>query len=110
MRAFLAAAIILAISSFAAHAQFNNCSQTVGTGAAAVPWVAGTLPRSYLEICNAHASNTLAVNPTGGTAAVGAQGSRTLAAGACWVWKDSVPQVVSVIGSAASTTTACQYQ
>jgi hypothetical protein len=109
MKAFLLAAAFLLLAS-PAWAQFNACSQTVGATAAPVPFVAGTLPRSYFEICNAHATNTVGVNPSGGTAAIGAAGTRTLAPGACWVWKDSVPQVVSVIGSAVTTTTACQYQ
>lgn len=101
--------IYLAALLFAlpAHAQFLGCSQTVGTAAA--PVVFAQNPRHYVEICNAHATNTVGVNPSGGTAAIGAAGTRTLAAGACWVWKDQVPGVISIIGSAATTTTACQY-
>jgi hypothetical protein len=86
------------------------CSQTVGTGAAAVGF-GSRAPQKYLEICNAHASNTLGVNPSGSQAAIGSIGTRTLAPGACWAWNLSPPpNDISIIGSAASTTTACQFQ
>jgi hypothetical protein len=109
MRILLAAALCLAAAP--AFAQFRDCSQTVGTAAAPVAF-ANRTPTVYLEICNAHATNTLGVNVVGGTAAVGAQGTRTLTAGLCWAWKkpEPIPITVSLIGSATSTTTACQYQ
>lgn len=105
MRWILAAALVFA--ALPAHAQFAACSQTVGATAAPVAFA--TTPRHYVEICNAHATNTLAVPPAGGTAVIGAAGTRTRAAVLCWAWKDQVLSVISVIGSAASTTTACQY-
>lgn len=102
-----------------AHAgAMNNCSQTVGASAAPVPFpAAGTTgpsaPVRYLEICNAHASNNLGINYTGGTASIGAAGTLTLYPGGCKWWPASetpvVPAAVSAVGSAASTTTACEY-
>ena len=92
-----------------ASAQFNNCSQTVGATAAPVVF-SGRPPSEFVVLCNAHATQTLGVNVTGGTAAIGAAGTRTLAAGACWEFHKPVPQTVSVIGSGASTTTACGFQ
>lgn len=97
--------------------QPSNCSQTVGASAAAVAFpAAGSTgnpsPQTYLEIYNAHATNTLGVNWTGGTAAIGAAGTLTLNPGNGISWgKNSpvIPQSVSVIGSAGSTTTACGY-
>ncbi len=97
--------------------QLHSCSQTVGTQAAAVPFPAsgstgGPSPQTFLEICNAHASQTLGVNFVGGTASIGAAGTVTLAAGACLKWGGTdlaVPGALSVIGSGASTTTACGY-
>lgn len=99
-----------------AQTQFSNCSQTVGAVAAAVPFPASgstgpTMPHTYLEICNAHASNTLGVNAGGGTAAIGSAGTLTLQPGGCVWWNQSpVAAAVSVIGSGASTTTACWFQ
>lgn len=95
-----------------------NCSQTVSTAAAAVPFPAAgavgpSSPRNYLQICNAHASNTLGVNVVGGTAAIGAAGTLTLNPGGCRWWPadgGELPATVSVIGSASATTTACDYR
>jgi hypothetical protein len=106
-RTLLTAALCLA--TVPAYAQFLGCSQTVGLSATPVVFSPRT-PVEYLEICNAHASQTLGVNVTGGAAVIGAAGTRTLAAGACWAWRKPTPQAVSLIGSAAGTTTACQYQ
>ena len=85
------------------------CSTTIGATAVPVPFGARA-PTQYLEICNAHATNTLGVNATGGTAAIGASGTRTLAAGQCAIWTAAPPTDVSVIGSAASTTFACGFR
>jgi len=86
------------------------CSQTVSTAAAPVAF--GTrAPLKYLEICNAHATNGLGVNATGSVAVIGGAGTRTLTAGQCAVWTLSPPPTdVSIIGSAASTTTACGFR
>jgi hypothetical protein len=112
MRALIAAAALVCAAAAPAWAQFSPCSQTVGTGAAPVAWsgVGSRPPTKYVEICNAHATNTLGVNPSGSAAAIGSAGTRTLSAGQCWAWYGPVPQAISIIGSAASTTTACQYQ
>ena len=89
---------------------------TVTTGAVPIlfPKAGGTgppRPTAYLEICNAHATNTLGVNWVGGTAAIGAAGTLTLTAGQCKYFYSPVePGAVSVIGSAASTTIVCAYQ
>jgi len=86
------------------------CSQTVGITAVA-PAFGSRAPQKYLEICNAHASNTLGVNPSGSQASIGSIGTRTLAPGACWAWNLSPPpNDISIIGSATGTTTACQFQ
>lgn len=92
-----------------AEAQMTGCSQTVGTAAAALPFSGTARPSRYLEICNAHATNTLGINTTGGTAAIGAAGTLTLGPGACKTWNTVLPTAISVIGSAASTTTACSF-
>ena len=107
MRAILAAALLLL--SGPAWAQYNNCSATVGMTAAPVTFT-GRSPTAYIVLCNSHATNTLGVNPVGGTAAIGAAGTRTLAAGACWEFRPPLPLVISTIGSAASTTTTCGFQ
>jgi hypothetical protein len=96
--------------------QLSNCSQTVGASAAAVAFpTAGSTgpanPRDYLQICNAHASNTLGVNAVGGSASIGAAGTLTLNPGGCAWWNTTaIPGAVSVIGSAGGTTTACWYK
>lgn len=85
------------------------CSTTITTTAIPVPF-GSRAPTQYLEICNAHATNTLGVNASGGTAAIGASGTRTLTAGQCAIWTVAPPTDVSVIGSAASTTFACGFR
>jgi hypothetical protein len=103
--------------ALAAAGQPTNCSQTVGASAAAVVFPAGgstgnPSPQTHLEICNAHATNTLGVNWSGGAASIGAAGTLTLNPGGCISWGVSspiIPQTVSVIGSAGSTVTACGY-
>lgn len=97
--------------------QPTNCSQTVGASAVAVTFPAAgstgnPVAVSHLEICNAHATNTLGINWTGGTASIGAAGTLTLNPGGCMSWgagSPVIPQTVSIIGSAGSTTTACGY-
>ena len=101
--------------AFAQGAQ-TSCSQTVGVSAAAVPFPASgngpSSPSTYLEMCNAHATNNLGVNWTGGTAAIGAIGTLTLFPGGCMWWTPPMvpPPALSVVGSAAGTTTACAYR
>lgn len=120
MLRLILATLSLALSyglALAAAGQPSNCSQTVGATAAPVVFpAAGSTgnpsPQTHLEICNAHATNTLGVNWSGGTAAIGATGTLTLSPGGCISWGQSspvIPQTVSVIGSAGSTTTACGY-
>ena len=115
------AALGLVLACGLALAQQNrpmNCSQTVGASAEAVPFPASgavgpSAPKNYLMICNAHASNTLGVNAVGGTAAIGSAGTLTLNPGGCRWWTlgdGEMPAAVSVIGSAGSTTTACDYR
>ena len=100
------------ISGAVAHAgALTSCSQTVGASAAAVPFPNNPQPTTYLEICNAHAANTLGVNFSGGTASIGAAGTLTLAPGGCMWWNATdIPNSLSVIGSAGSTPTACGYR
>lgn len=115
----VSAAVALLLWAGPALAQtgaLSNCSQTVGAAAAAVSFPASgstgpAVPNSYLEICNAHASNTLGVNATGATAAIGSAGTLTLQPGGCAWWDaNTVPASLSVIGSASSTVTACWYK
>ena len=95
-----------------------SCSQTVGGTAAPVPFPASgatgpSAPTQYLQICNAHASQTLGVNVVGGTASIGAAGTLTLNPGGCRWWPlggGELPAAVSVIGSNTGTTTACDYR
>jgi hypothetical protein len=108
MRVFLAAVLCCAAAA-PAWAQFRDCSATIGTGAAAVTFT-GRSPTQYIEICNAHATNTVGVNVVGGTAAIGGAGTRTLTAGQCWQFRPPLPLVISTIASAVTTTTACQFQ
>lgn len=106
MRWVLAVLAVLALPVVGAEAQLSNCSQTVGTASAAV----AAKPTKFLEICNAHASNTLGVNFVGGAAAIGSAGTLTLTAGQCKRWEEAgLPTALAIIGSAASTTTACAY-
>jgi len=109
--------LTLALAAQAGAAQLNNCSQTVSTSAASVPFPASgatgpSAPVTYLEICNAHASNTLGVNFVGGAAAIGAAGTHTLNPGGCDWWNagTDIPGALSVVGSGAGTTTACGYR
>lgn len=103
--------------AWAQAGQPTNCSQSVGATAAAVVFPASgstgnPSPHSHLEICNASAANTLGVNWSGGTAAIGATGTLTLNPGACISWGISsavIPTAVSIIGSADPTLTACGY-
>lgn len=105
---FLWLLLIVMLPSPAAAEQFSNCSQTVGTASAPVP--ATTKPQQFIEVCNAHATNTLGVNFVGGAAAIGSAGTVTLAPGACKRWEGAgLPVSLAVIGSAASTTTACGF-
>jgi hypothetical protein len=111
------AALGLSLAYGLASAQLakpSNCSQTVGASAAPTPFpTSGSgppFPSFYLEICNAHATNTLGLNWVGGTASIGAQGTLTLNPGGCKWWNQgAIPGALSVIGSGASTTTACGY-
>jgi hypothetical protein len=109
--------LLLAVGlAYAETTRLSNCSQTVGAASAAVPFPASgatgpSFPTSYLEICNAHATNTLGVNIVGGTAAIGAAGTVTLQPGGCMWWNAAdIPGNITVIGSAGSTTTACGYR
>lgn len=101
--------------AFAQSGMLSDCSQTVGTTAAAVSFPAAgktgnSHPNIYLEICNAHDSNTLGVNFVGGTAAIGSTGTLTLNPGGCMWWNTApIPAALSIVGSAASTTTACGF-
>jgi hypothetical protein len=118
MKLTLAGLALLVACAVAQAQPFDNCSQTVGITAAAVPFpaagaVGASAPKNYLNICNAHATNTLGVNiERGGTAAIGGAGTLTLNPGGCrwWDLSSGVPATASVIGSGASTTTACEYQ
>lgn len=112
MKLFLAAlaAALLCLAGTARAQALYPCSQTVGTAAQAVGF-GSRAPQKYLEICNAHATNTLGVNPSGSQAAIGAIGTRTLAPGACAIWTlEPPPNDITIIGSAASTTTACAFR
>lgn len=106
---------LIAIAKAVFAEQLSDCSQTVGASAAAVTFPASgktgpTRPTTYLEICNAHASQTLGVNFVGGTAAIGSTGTLTLNPGGCQWWNQPpIPAALSVIGSAGSTVTACGY-
>lgn len=108
--------IALLSAASAQTGRLSNCSQTVGTVSAAVPFPSSgatgpPFPTSYLRICDAHASQTLGVNATGATAAIGSAGTLTLQPGGCaWFNAQPVPVSVSVIGSGASTPTACWYK
>ncbi len=120
MRLWLLPFVLMSLAARVALAgQLDNCSQTVGASAAAVPFPAAgstgpAMPTVYLEICDAHAANTLGVNFSGGTASIGAAGTITLNPGGCLWWPSAtgttVPSALSVIGSGAGTTTACGYQ
>lgn len=113
--AILGLALAYGLAS-AAPAQLSDCSQTVGTTSAAVVFPASGAtgppnPTTYLEICDAHATNKLGVNATGGTAALGAKGTVPLNSGGCMWWDQAtIPVSVSVIGAGANTTTACFYK
>lgn len=116
MLARILAVLLLAASpAWAQVTKLSNCSQTVGATAAPVAFptsggVGAPAPTRYLEICNAHASQTLGVNVVGGTASIGAAGTITLNPGGCKWWDGpAVPAAASVIGSGASTTTDCSY-
>ncbi len=108
--------IALLSAASAQTGRLSNCSQTVGTVSAAVPFPSSgatgpPFPTSYLRICDAHASQTLGINLVGGTAAIGAAGTVTLSAGACLTWDEGViPGNLTVIGSGSGTTTACGYR
>jgi hypothetical protein len=113
------AALGLSLAYGLASAQtgrLTSCSQTVGASSTPVPFPAAGVtgppfPTSYLEICNAHPTNTLGVNIVGGTAAIGAAGTVTLNPGGCLWWNQAVvPGNPTVIGSGAGTTTACGYR
>ena len=115
----MALGVVMDVAAPPAHGQtaLSNCSQTVSTSSNPVVFPATgstgpTLPAKYLEICNAHATNTLGVNFAGGTASIGAVGTLTLNPGGCVWWNTppSIPTAVSVIGSASGTTTACGYK
>ena len=100
-----------------AYAGPTSCSQTVGASAAPVPFPASgggpSGPTVYLEMCNAHATNNLGFNWTGGTPAIGGAGTLTLFPGGCkWLYQPAIPggRAMSVIGSGAGTTTACAYE
>lgn len=102
--------------SWAETSRLTSCSQTVTAVSAAVPFPASgvpgpSFPTSYLEICNAHATQTLGVNIVGGTAAIGAAGTVTLNPGGCLWWNAAdIPGNITVIGSGDGTTTACGYR
>jgi len=111
--AIICLVLLIGSTAEAQQTSFKSCSQTVGAAAAAVPFTTGPpAPKNYLNICNAHATNTLGVNSSGGTAAIGSAGTLTLNPGGCRWWDSisGVPAAVSVIGSAGSTTTACEYR
>lgn len=103
------------LPAYAQRSALNSCSQTVSTASAPVSFPASPqgAPTDYLELCNAHASNTLGVNAVGGTAAIGSAGTLTLNPGGCVWWsglQGPIPAGVAVIGSAAGTTTACWFK
>lgn len=101
--------LVALLYALPAWAQYNNCSATIGASAAPVTFT-GRSPTQYIEICNAHATNTIGVNPVGGTAAIGSAGTRTLTAGQCWQFRPPLPLVISTIASATTTPTVCAYQ
>lgn len=118
MRLLIAATALLWSASAWAQTPvaLSDCSQSVTTGSVAVTFPASggtgpTFPSSYLEICNGHASQTLGVRASGGTAAIGSAGTLTLNPGGCawWAPPAPVPASVSIIGSGAATVTACWY-
>ncbi len=113
MKALLVAGFLLIVGISFAYA--SDCSQTVSTASVAVPFpTTGSgppQPTTFFQICNAHASNNLGVNITGGTAAINSAGTLTLFPGGCfWLNQTPLPIKPTVIGSAASTTTACWYK
>lgn len=93
----------------------TDCSQTVSTASTAVPFpTTGSgppQPTTFFQICNAHATQNLGVNITGGTAAINAQGTLTLTPGGCfWLNQTPLPIKPTVVGSGINTTTACWYK
>jgi hypothetical protein len=114
----LLALVVVCGTALAQQNAPKNCSQSAGPVAALVPFPAAgasgpTAPLNYLQICNAHATNTLGINVTGGTAAIGSAGTLTLSPGGCRWWtlgSGSLPAKVSVIGSGDPTPTACDYR
>lgn len=119
---WLYAALLLVAVPAAVYGQaaaVGDCAVTIGSTAAAItfPRSGGSgnaSPTTYLEICNSHASQTLGINWSGGTAFIGAADTLTLAAGACKKWTSLVdafvPSSVSVVGSNTNTGATCTYR
>ncbi len=113
MKLLLLAGCMLLAAAGLANA--SNCSQTVSTASTLVPFPTSgsgpNVPKVFVQICNAHASNNLGVNITGGTAAINGAGTLTLFPGGCfWLNAPELPVAPTVVGSGVGTTTACWYK
>lgn len=110
-RGFLGAALALAaLCAAPAFAQENALPVTdrsiASLSGSSQQVFADVGTRSITErfICNVSASSNIAINLTGGTAALNTGGSVTLTPGACWTGK--VSNKITVIGTAAQPITA----
>lgn len=73
--------------------------------------VAKNMTRSYLCVYNPNAANYIAVNPTGGTAALNGAGSITIPPLKMWEPEVFIPtNDITVIGTAADKVTCLVYQ
>lgn len=82
---------------------------SVLVGASQVTLLATDSARTFLFICNGHASQTLTVNLAGGTAAANTIGCVTLAPGGTILMDDGVPTgPITAIASGASTPATVQ--
>lgn len=87
---------------------FQDASATIG--ASQVTLLAADPQRTGVFICNGSASNTLAVNLAGGTAAINGAGCITLAAGGSIFADIMVPTgAITGIGSNSSTIATVQF-
>lgn len=92
-----------------ARGVIQDASASIGSGSS-VTLLAADGNRTFLFIANGHATQTVGVNLSGGTALIGGAGTITLAAGGSLLFDFGVPtNAITAIASGSATPVCVQY-